>query len=72
MEMFNKIKYVLFALMAISLVIDCFMPRAHVYYWWDNIPGFYALFALASTILLLIVSNKIADIFLRRKEDYYD
>jgi hypothetical protein len=65
-------KYVLFVLMAVSIVIDFVMPRAHVYYWWDNIPAFYALFALASTILLLVVSNKIADIFLRRKEDYYD
>ncbi len=70
--MFNKIKYVLYVLMALSLVIDVFMPRAHVYYWWDNIPAFYALFAFASTILLLVVSNKIADLFLRRKEDYYD
>jgi len=49
-----------------------FMPRAHVYYWWDNVPAFYALLALASTVLLLVVSNKIADLFLRRKEDYYD
>jgi len=70
--MFGKIKIVLFVLMALSLVIDAFMPRAHVYYWWDNVPAFYALFALGSTILLLVVSNKIADLFLRRKEDYYD
>jgi len=70
--MFNKLKYILFVLMGLSLVIDVFMPRAHVYYWWDNVPAFYALLALASTVLLLVVSNKIADLFLRRKEDYYD
>lgn len=58
--------------MGLSLVIDFFMPRAHVYYWWDNVPGFYAIFALASTLALLYLSNKIADLFLRRKEDYYD
>ena len=70
--MFPKLKIVLFILMAVSLVIDFFMPRAHVYYWWDNVPGFYAILALVSTLGLLYLSNKIADLFLRRKEDYYD
>ena len=70
--MFNKIKYVLFALIPILLVIDYFMPRHHVYFWWDEVPAFYGLFALASCLALLVLANGIADILLRRKEDYYD
>lgn len=70
--MFKILKYILFALMPILLVIDFFMPRHHIYFWWDNVPAFYAIFAFASCLALLVLANGIADILLRRKEDYYD
>jgi len=44
----------------------------HIYFLWDWIPGFSALYGFISTYLIIIVSKSIGHAWLMKPEDYYD
>ncbi len=66
------LRRIMFVLMALFVIYDFFMRRHHVEFWWDEIPGFYAGFGLAACVILIVVTNAIAEMWLKKKEDYYD
>ncbi len=68
----KTLKQVGFAVLALIVVIDFFLPRHHSEFFWDEIPGFSALYGLLSFILIVVVSKTLGHYLLGRPEDYYD
>ncbi|MFV0437978.1 MAG: hypothetical protein ACK5PS_11400 [Desulfopila sp.] len=44
----------------------------HVHTWVERIPGFWALFGLASTVVLIYFANWLGKSGIQTREDYYD
>ena len=61
-----------FAVLALIVVIDFFLPRHHSHFPWDDIPGFSALYGLISFALIVVVSKTLGHYWLGRPEDYYN
>lgn len=68
----KTLKQIGFAVLALIVVIDFFLPRHHSEFFWDEIPGFSALYGLLSFILIVVVSKTLGHYLLGRPEDYYD
>jgi hypothetical protein len=66
-----KIKIVLFVILALLVSADFFIPKEHAAIQWESIPGFYALFGILASIILLVVS-KMLGFLVQKKENYYD
>ncbi|MBI5625864.1 MAG: hypothetical protein HY935_01485 [Nitrosomonadales bacterium] len=61
-----------FAVLALIVVIDFFLPRHHSEFFWDEIPGFSAAYGLVSFTLIVVVSKTLGHYWLGRSEDYYN
>lgn len=61
-----------YVILALTVVLDLFIPRDHVYFFWDDIPGFSAVYGFISCIVIIIVSKALGHYWLSRPEDYYD
>lgn len=70
-ENIKMLRYIFYSSLAAVVLADFFIPREKVEFFWDDIPGFSAIYGFISTILLIIVS-KAAGYKLMKKEDYYD
>lgn len=68
LEKYRKGFYFGFALVG----IDFLVTRHHIFFIWDKIPGFTALYALLASIMLVSVLKAIGHTFLMKREDYYD
>lgn len=67
--MLKKASYVTLALV---FAADFFVHRHHPAFFWDNIPGFGAVYGFVSCVLIILVSKAIGHAWLMKKEDYYD
>lgn len=45
---------------------------AHPHFWWDRVPGFYAVFGFAGCWALAVVFKGLGTRWLQRPESYYD
>ncbi len=43
----------------------------HAEHWWENLPGFYAIYGFIGCVVLVLVSKQMRRV-LMRDEDYYD
>ncbi len=68
----KTLKRIVYAILALTVVLDLFIPRDHVHFFWDDIPGFSAAYGILSCILIIIVSKALGRFWLSRPEDYYD
>ena len=68
----KALKRIGFAVLAFLVVIDFFLPRHHSHFFWDDIPGFSAIYGLVSFILIVAVSKTLGHFLLGRSEDYYN
>ncbi len=68
----KKIRYVIYAAIIILVIIDVFMHRHHVYFFWDNIPGFSAVLGIVTCFVIIYVAKILGKIWLQKKGDYYD
>ena len=68
----KMLKRVGFVILALLVVIDFFLPRHHSEFFWDDIPGFSAIYGLLSFILIVVVSKTLGHYWLGRPEDYYN
>lgn len=68
----KTLERIAYVILALTVVLDLFIPRDHVYFFWDEIPGFSAVYGFLSCILIIIVSKALGHYWLSRPEDYYD
>ncbi|WKZ33657.1 MAG: hypothetical protein QY316_04440 [Thermodesulfobacteriota bacterium] len=66
------LKWAFYAAMVVFVALDFVTPRHHVYFYWDEVPGFSAVFGFISCVLIIIVSKALGKLWLQRKEDYYE
>ncbi len=68
----KSVKRVCYAVLAVLVVADFFVPRHHAYFPWDEIPGFSAFFGFISCVVIIAIAKGLGYIWLMKKEDYYD
>ncbi|MBI3358913.1 MAG: hypothetical protein HY201_03340 [Nitrospirae bacterium] len=68
----KKAKVIFCLLLALSLVADFFIPKEHHALPGESLPGFYALFGLGATLLIIIVSKLLGYLFISKKEGFYN
>lgn len=71
-ENIKTLKILFYICLAITFVVDFFIVRKHIYFPWEDIPGFYALFGLIACILIIVMAKALGKLWLMKKEDYYD
>jgi len=67
-----RLKRIAYAVLALTVVVDFFLPRHHPHFFWDTIPGFSAVFGFIACILIIVVSKAFGRFWVARSEDYYD
>lgn len=68
----GTLKRVAYAVLALMVVIDFFLPRHHPHFFWDLVPGFSAVFGFIACVLIIVVSKAFGHYWVARPEDYYD
>jgi predicted tellurium resistance membrane protein TerC len=68
----KTLKRIAYVILALTVVLDFFIPRDYVHFFWDDIPGISAVYGFISCILIIIVSKALGHYWLSRPEDYYD
>ncbi len=58
--------------LVLTVIPDFFIPREHIIFPWDRIPGFSAVYGFISSVLIIIVAKVLGHKWLMKKEDYYD
>lgn len=63
----------LLVILALIIVADILVPRDHVAYIWQVIPGWAAIFGFVSCVAIIFISKFIGhSCGIMRDEDYYD
>jgi len=68
----RRAQYLCYAVLGLLVGADFLVPRTHVTFFWDALPGFNAVYGLLSTLLIILVSKAIGHAWLMRREDYYE
>jgi hypothetical protein len=68
----KKAKVIFFILLALLLVADFSIPKEHAVLPGESLPGFYALFGLGATLLIIIISKLLGSLFISKKEGFYN
>lgn len=68
----KTLKRIVYVILALLVVIDFFLPRHHPHFFWDEIPGFSAVYGFISCILIIVISKALGRFWLARSEDYYN
>jgi hypothetical protein len=69
----KTIKRLFYAILALLVIGDFFIPRAHPHFIWDQIPTFSSLYGFLSCVVIIIVSKFIGHSGgLMVREDYYE
>lgn len=64
---------ILFGICLVAVVLSDFLiPREHVTFFWDGVPGFSAIYGFMACVLIIVVSKFIGKRWLMKPEDYYD
>ncbi|WP_170763343.1 hypothetical protein [Ruegeria lacuscaerulensis] len=62
-----------YLVLALIVVADFLVPREHVEYLWERLPGWSAVYGFASCVAIIFVSKFLGHQGgLMRPEDYYD
>ncbi len=69
---FKKIKIGFCVVLGLLLIADFFIPKEHAMLPGETIPGFYALFGLLATTLIILVAKLLGHLFIMKKEDFYN
>lgn len=67
----KTLKYLLYISLPLFAVADLLVLRKS-YFWFDGLPGFYAVFGFVTCILTIIVCKTLGHYWLMVSEDYYD
>ena len=70
--MSNILRYIFFISIGLSIFLGFFIHPEHAHFWWENIPGFDAIFGFAGCIVIVIGSKALGHTWLQKDEDYYN
>ncbi len=68
----TKLKIGFCVALVLLLIVDFFIHKGHAAFEAESIPGFYAIFGLLATLLIIGVSKILGYLFIMKKEDFYD
>lgn len=68
----RRARRLLYAVLSLVVLVDFFVPREHVFFPWEAIPGFSALYGWISCVLIIVVSKLLGHFWLMKRENYYD
>jgi hypothetical protein len=69
-NLFHAFYVCLLALALAELSVLLFL-HPHVTFWWEEIPGFNAIYGFLSCIILVLVAKALGH-WLKKEEDYYE
>ncbi len=69
---YSLVKNSFLVLLALLILGDLAIPRHHIHFLGDMIPGFWAVFGFLSCAIIIIGSKWLGHAWLFRPEDYYD
>lgn len=64
--------FLLFCAMLVLSLAGEFFIHKHVFFKWEEWPGFYAAFGFVAFVCLILVAKHLLRPIAERKEDYYD
>ena len=67
----KRLKLLCIIVLGMIALADIAVPSHHVYFWWDRIPGFNAIFGLIACIVIILVSKFIGHRGIMQREDFY-
>lgn len=70
--MVKILKNLFYISLVLSLIIGLFIHPDHAVFWWEKIPGFYAVYGFIGCVLIVLVSKELGHYWLQKPEDYYD
>ncbi|GAB7079913.1 hypothetical protein [Megalodesulfovibrio paquesii] len=65
-------KLAFFVALGVMVAANFFLRPAHPHFGYDAWPGFWAIFALVTAVLMALVLKKFVAKLIGRREDYYD
>ncbi|MEK6691690.1 MAG: hypothetical protein AABY78_10465 [Nitrospirota bacterium] len=69
----KRIFYIsLFIIVLIEVAVVYVFGLGHGHFWFENLPAFGTIYGFISCILIIVVSKFLGNIWLMKKEDYYD
>ncbi len=69
-ENIKMMRRIFHSCLVVLVLLDLFISK-HPHFFWENIPGFDAVFGFVACALIILVSKSLG-ILLKKKEDYYD
>lgn len=59
-------------IMALALLITVAAQYVgHPHYWWEKVPGFFAMFGFFGCLLIIFTAKTLGAVMVSRKPDYY-
>ncbi|MEK7702533.1 MAG: hypothetical protein AAB317_01040 [Nitrospirota bacterium] len=68
----KKATSIFYVLLILLIVADFFIPKEHAVLFGESLPGFYALFGLIATLLIIIIAKSLGNLFIMKKENFYN
>jgi protein-S-isoprenylcysteine O-methyltransferase Ste14 len=68
----DKMRIVFYVLIVLLFVADFFIPKEHALLPGESLPGFYVVFGFIATLLIIIVSKTLGNLFITKKENFYN
>jgi hypothetical protein len=65
------LKWIIYLIMAATIVFDILIPRHEAHFFGDKIPAFWSVFGLIGCVLMIRIMKGISHAWLMKKEDYY-
>lgn len=68
----KTVRKIAYAVLALLVVVDFFIPRHEIHFLGDKIYGFWSFFGFIACVLIIVVSKWIGHHGLMKDEEYYD
>lgn len=69
---FRLVKILGYLFLALLVLSDLFVPRHHIHFFGDKIPGFWSVFGFTACVLIIVVAKWLGHAWLMKDENYYE
>jgi len=71
-ERSHVLKWLFFAFLTLTVVLDFYAARHESHFFGDAIIGFWSLFGVLGCLGMIVVCKGLSHVWLMKEEDYYD